>query len=287
MEPVSGYYDWEYKAQFTSTYQGDTGIQGGGAFSALQFEALGGGGGPVSPAIRLFMDVAYAHTDYDFGDPTPTGCSNPAACFTGSPWRNVHTVDFSPGTSLVLNDRIHIQAIVPLRWQAESGSNRSGVTAGLIGMVRLKVSDSLVTALGVGVQNELEDDTRVFPVIALDWRLRGGGRLVTRGGPYQGARAEFLIGPSDSVQFKLAAGWDRQRFRLTSGGPNPDGVGQYEAIPLLTGFQINLGKRGYLHLEGGIAVNGKLEIDDMNGNLLRAAEFDTAGLLRGGLRVDF
>lgn len=286
MEPVSGYYDWEYRGQFTATYQTQTAIVGGGAFSATRYRAAGGGGGPLSQNVRVFMDVAYAHTGYDFGSPVPVGCANPAACFTGSPWSGVHTVDAAPGATLVLNEGIHIQAIVPIRWQAESGNAQTGLTAGFIGMLRLKLSDSFSTGLGVGVQSELADDTRVFPVVALDWQISKGARLVTRGGPYQGAAAELLLGRSEAVQFKLGAGWVRQRFRLTNSLPNPSGVGQYESIPVLTGFRLNLGRRVHIHVEGGVAVNGKLSIENANGFLLRAQDFNTAGLVRGGMRVD-
>ncbi len=286
MEPVSGYYDWEYRGEFTSTYQSETPIDGGGSFSALRFRAMGGGGGPVSQNVRLFMDVAYAHTDYDFGNPIPVGCTNPAACFSGSPWGDVHTVDLSPGASLVLNDSVQIQAIVPIRWQAESGGTQTGLTAGLIGMVHVQLSESITTGIGVGVQSELADDALVYPVISLDWRLWNGARLVTRGGPYQGARAALLLGPSDAVQLELGVGWERQRFRMTNRLPNPNGVGQYEAIPILAGFRLNLGRRAHIHLEGGVAVNGKLRIEDSAGLLLRAQDFDTAGLIRGGIRID-
>jgi hypothetical protein len=180
-----------------------------------------------------------------------------------------------------------VQVLVPIRWQAESGGDRTGVTAGVIGMVRFRIAERFVTGLGVGVQSELEEDARVFPVIALDWRISDHVQLATRGGPYQGGVVDLLFGPPDGVQAKLSSGWVRQRFRLTNALPNPDGVGQYSSVPVLAGFRLRLGQRGYLDLEGGVAVAGRLRIENAWGFLLRAEDFDTAGLVRGGFRLEF
>lgn len=287
MAPVSDYYAFEYVAGFDSVYQPSAEIDGGGSFDALAFRGQLGGGGPISQNVRLFLDVAYAHTAYDFGSPLTTGCASPAACFRGSPWSDVHTVDVAPGAALVLGPNVQIQALVPIRWQAESGSDRNGVTAGVVGMLRLRLSDRFVTALGVGVQNEIEDDTRIAPVVAVDWQIVDGIRLATRGGPYQGARADLLFGPDDGIQARLSSGWERQRFRLDDGFPNPNGVGQSSAVPVLAGFRLRLGRRGYVDLEGGVAVAGRLRIENAVGLLLRAEDFDTAGLVRGSLQIRF
>jgi hypothetical protein len=154
-------------------------------------------------------------------------------------------------------------------------------------MLSMRLSRSFAFGVGVGVQNELEDDTRVYPVVSLDWRVTRHARLRTRGGPYQGASFELLLGPSDTLQFTFGAAWERQRFRMDGWPPNPNGVAQVESLPLLTGFRLNFGRRAYLHFEGGLTVDGSLELTDAGGRLLRRADYDTAGVVRGGLRVRF
>jgi len=288
MEPIGAYYDWTYGAGFASSWQPGASIDGGGSFDVLRFRGHVSGGGPLSQNVRVFMDAAYAHTRYDFGQPLTTGCASPAACFRGSPWRDVHTVDVAPGASLVLGDAVHVQAVVPIRWQAESGGSRTGVTAGIVGLLGIRLSDAFTISGGIGVQSEIADSTRVSPVIALDWLITPGLRLVTRGGPYQGGLADLLLGPEEgAVQLRLSSGWVRQRFRLDDAPPNPGGVGQYTAVPVLAGFRIHLGPQAFLDFEGGVALDGHLRVEGPAGVTLRNEGFDTAGLLRGALRVSF
>ncbi len=287
LSPVSGYYDWERVISGNVEHQFDSAISGGGRFDRLRFELGLEGGGPISQNVRLSLATGYAHTRYGFSDSASPSCANPAACFERSPWSGVHSVDAVPGASLVLNDTLQIIARVPIHWEAEGGSDQNGLTAGLIGAVLLRLSQDFSATLGVGVQNEIEQRTSVFPVISLDWRLSHDLRLRTTGGPDQGGGGELLWGPADAIQLSLTAGWERRRFRLDGAAPNADGVGQYTAVPLRVGFRLNLTRSAYLTLTGGLAVAGRLEIDDAAGRSLREQDFDTAGLIRGGLRISF
>ena len=287
MESVPGYGERALRLHFSGGYQTETEIDGGGSFDARQLRMHVGGGGPLTKTVRFFTDVAYANTSYAFAPTSPLACPDPAACFLGSPFGEVHSVDIAPGLALALGEAFQLQAIVPFRWQAESGSVESGVTAGLIGLVSMRLSRSFAFGVGFGVQNELEDDTRVYPVVSLDWRITPHARLVTRGGPYQGAAVELMFGPSDTLQFTFGAAWERQRFRMDQWPPNPNGVAEVESLPLLTGFHLNFGRRAYLHFEGGLTVEGSLELTDASGRLLRIADYQSAGVVRGGLRVAF
>ena len=285
--PVSAYYDWEYDLATVSDYQFETGIDGGGAFSVLRFEGSGRGGGPFSQNLRLFMDFAYVNAEYDFGFPIPVGCPDPAACFTGSPWNTTHRVDLSPGVSIVLTDRFHIQLMVPMRWHFESGSEASGFTGGFIGALRLQLADDFTAALGVAVQSEIEEGTSIYPVIGLDWRFSKALAIETRGGPYQGGTGALVWRPGEAVQMRLSVGYERRRFRLARDPTNPDGVGEYTSVPLLGGLLLNLGQNVDLSFEGGIATAGELEIENARGLPLRRESFDTAGLLRGRLAIEW
>ena len=59
------------------------------------------------------------------------------------------------------------------------------------------------------------------------------------------------------------------------------------SVPVLVGVDFTLGQESRLSFEGGIALRGRLELDDANGVLLRRESFDTAGLIRGMLRIAF
>lgn len=280
-------YEWQYRVDVQSEYQSQAQIDGGGAMGALRFKASGQIRGPVSHATRLYLDVAYAHTGYEFSQAGAGACPQPNACFANAPWEDVHTLDVAPGGSLNLNDRLHLQAFVPIRWHAESDSDRGGVTAGFLALVHLRISDTLTTALGVGVQSEIEQDASVFPVITLDWKMNERFQLKTRGAPYQGGELALLVGSDPSFRGSFSVGYERRRFRLAASSPDSNGVGEMTSVPILLGADFQLGRDSRLSFQGGVAVRGRLELDDAHGNELRREAFDTAGLVRGTLRIAF
>ncbi|MAI81049.1 MAG: hypothetical protein CL917_19065 [Deltaproteobacteria bacterium] len=280
-------YDWKYDFRFSSEYQTQADIDGGGAFDALRFKVGGHLQGPISHTVRVYLDMAYAHTQYTFESAPKANCPTPSSCFKQDPWEDVHTVDIAPGGALILSESVRIQAFVPIRWHAESDSERSGVTAGLLTQIQLHFSDNFTTALGVGVQSELEKDASVFPVISLDWRISDRARLLTQGDPYQGGHVALQLGDSKPFQFVLSLGYERRRFRLANGSSVPNGVGEMTSMPLLLGLTLDLGTDSALSIEGGVALRGRLKLDDANGNTLQREDFDTAGIIRGMLRISF
>ncbi len=287
MSPLNETYDWQYRVEVDSEYQTQAQIEGGGAMDALRFKAAGQIRGPVTHSTRVYLDVAYAHTGYEFSADGAGPCPRPEACFANGPWQDVHTFDVTPGGSLVLNDSLQLQAFVPIRWHAESDSDESGVTAGILALVQIRFSESFTTALGVGIQSELEQDASIFPVITLDWQINDRFQLVTRGDPYQGGDLALFIGSDPSFRGSVSVGYERRRFRLAASSPDSNGVGEMTSVPLLVGVDFSLGKESKLSFEGGIALRGRLELDDANGVELRRESFDTAGLIRGMLRIAF
>ena len=287
MSPLSETYDWQYHFEVDGGYQTQAQIDGGGAMEALRFKAKGQIRGPVTHSTRVYLDVAYAHTGYEFSPDGAPPCPQPQACFANGPWQNVHTLDIAPGGSLVLNEALQLQAFVPIRWHAESDSDRSGLTAGFLALVQIRFSETFTSALGVGVQSELEQETSVFPIITLDWKINERFQLVTRGDPYQGGNVALFVGSNPSFRGSISVGYERRRFRLAASSPDSNGVGEMTSVPVLLGVDFTLGRESKLSFEGGIALRGRLELDDANGVELRREAFDTAGLIRGMLRIAF
>jgi hypothetical protein len=186
MAPMPDYFDWQYHTSFDVEYQTNATIEadaGGGSFDAIEYHTTLGLGGPISKNVRFTLDGAYANTQYDFGSGTELGCVGQPTCVPGSPWQTINTLDVWMGLALVLNDSFHFIVSVPVRWSGETNSDESGVTAGFVGAVRFRIAERFTTTLGVGVQNELAEDTGVYPVIGIDWRLLDSLRLLTRSGP--------------------------------------------------------------------------------------------------------
>ena len=263
------------------------GIDAGGRFERLRFHVGFDGRAEPSGNVHLTWHTRYTNTDYDFSSTPVAGCPSPAACFSPPPWNVVHTVDIAPGAALVLNPGLQIVAMVPMRWEGETGAEATGMTAGISAGVRLSIADRLRALVGVGVQSELEDGLAVFPVVSVDWRLTPGLRFRTTGGPYQGGGGELAWGPSRNFRMTLSAGYERSRFRINGGSTNPSGVGEYTAVPVLGGFRLGITDSGYLRVEGGMAFSGELQVIDVLGNVLRRSGFGAAGIIRGEVGLRF
>jgi hypothetical protein len=285
--PMPDYFEWSYHASFDVEYQSSATIDaasGGGAFDTLEFAGAVGLGGPLSNSVRFTLDSAYAQTQYDFSPATGFGCAGGASC---TPWEDINTLDVWASLALIVNDSVHLIATVPVRWSGETGSDKGGVTAGFVGAVRVSIAERFTTIIGIGVQNELADDTRVYPVIGLDWRFMDSLRLLTRGSPYQGGDATLVWGANDGLQLYGSIGYERRRFQLSQSRDVPSGAAEYRSVPLLVGLKVNFARTSYFALEAGVATGGSLRIDDRDGNSQGRADFDAAGLVRALAKVRF
>jgi hypothetical protein len=279
--------DWDSDIDLAARYQKGTSIDAGGSFETFQYEVAGWAAGPFSEAIQVRLDASYTYTDYDFGPPAPGSCTGGTACFANDPWQGINRLDIAPGASFVLTSSIRLRLSVPVRWNAESGAEESGLTAGFVAQIQWRPSHRFTAGLGVGVQNELGADTELYPAISLDWRLGPEFRIRTRGGPYQGGELAAIWSPSDFFQGVLSAGYERQRFRLSRSGPEPDGIAEYTSIPLLVGLEFRFSSRFKVVAEGGMAVSGEMRLEDNQGQLIQKSDFDSAGLLRGYCSISF
>jgi hypothetical protein len=287
MSPPPELYEWRYEARFDAENQFGTEIDGGGSLKKLRFEGGAGVAGPITKIVRLYLDFDYAHDRYDFGGASTTGCADPVACFEGRPWGDINTVDLTAGAGLVVNDAIQVIATVPMRWAFERGADELTISAGLQAALRLRLTDRFVATVGIGIQSEIEDDMSVFPVVGVRWQITDRLSIETRGDAFQGGNGALVYGPSDAFQVLASAGFTRERFRLDDGAPNSDGIGEYRAVPVTLGLRLNLTEGTFISLEGGVAVNGELKLENNSGQTLRTEGFDTAAILGGAFHVQF
>ena len=275
--------EWDSDFSLTGRYQTGASIDSGGAFESMQYQTTARVEGPLTQSLQFNLVAAYTYTDYDFGPCGPP----PAACFANNPWQGINQLDLSPGASLAITPAIKLRLSFPIRWNAEGNADENAITAGIVTQLQWQISSRLVVGLGVGVVSEIEEDTRVYPAISLDWKMASDLRLRTRGGPYQGGEIALVWSPSDFFHGVLSAGYERQRFRLANSGPNPDGIAEATSVPLLVGLEFGFSSRLKIVAEGGMAVSGELRIENHRGELRTSSAYDSAGLLRGYFRYMF
>jgi hypothetical protein len=262
-------------------------IDGGGRMSFVHTGARYATSSGTERALGFGLSGGFLYDGYDFNEivPAPSNCAGNAACFGAPPWKSIYTIDVAPSGTIAFGPRFQLLTWVPIRFALESGSGQSSVTGGVIGAFRFVLRDGrFATTLGVGYQSELEAKGRVFPVIATDWQFNPRWRLLTEGGPNEGGLVTLLYGPSETIKLRVSTGWERSRFRLSQAGTrHPNGIGLRQDAPILVGMQINLTPSFHFDVHGGLAVGGRVQISDRNGNVLSDENYDVAG--RMGLTI--
>lgn len=289
MDPPRGHLErvHEIDAFVDGEFGGD--LDAGGKFARVNTGLRYTTDGAINRNVGLGLGLGFTYDGYDFDSSSNPTCAPTDACFQVPPWKSIYTMDIAPSAGIVLAPEIQILAWVPMRFALEAGARESGFTGGVIAGVRTAFNQGrFATTLAVGVQSDIERSVRVFPVIGIDWQLGQSWRIVTEGGPYEGGLVSLLFGPSEQVKLSLSAGWERKRFRLSSGGErSPNGVGQQENAPILAGFDIRLSPAFRIEFHGGLSVAGRMSIDDSGGNRLLKSDYDVAGRAGGALEIVF
>ena len=245
--------------------------------------------GALNRNFGLGLHASYTYDGYHFDD-DPTSCSSPTdACFHEQPWKSIHTIDIAPSVGIIFSPGFQLLAWVPVRFSNEPGNSDKGVTGGIVAGARMVFAQgAFATTLGVGYMSELEDDGRLFPVIGVDWQFGERWRIETEGGPFEGGLGTLIFGPAESIKFRVSAGWERKRFRLSNAGARtPNGLGQQENAPLLAGIDLRLSDAFHFEMHGGLSLAGRLSVYDAGGTKLLESDYDVAGRLGASLRVTF
>lgn len=214
-----------------------------------------------------------AHFDYE-----DWSFDNPAAFAGKQPWDNLYRYGLSAPWSRV-SSRGWVWNVTPtVGYAGESGADFSDAIeyGATVAAVR-RYSDSLTLGLGLGFFRKVED-SYVFPMVVVNWRINEKWRLSNPApsGPAGPAGLE--------LSYALAGGWDtgfgatqrRERHRLDSDGPFPDGVGEHRFTVVFARIGHDIAATGRLNFYAGAEVNTKLRVEDSNGNRLYSEEADAA-----------
>jgi hypothetical protein len=279
----SGTLDTDFQKEFK------TETDGGDRFESWRLGIAGEFGGPINESILIGFGAGYHHSSYEFhldnapGVPSIYGSSE----LPKSPWGAINTIDLAPSTTILVGDHFAVVAAVPIRWSGETGSRRNGFVAGISAIGRWQLNDQFRIGVGIGVTSQLEDDAETFPLISLDWEISESMQLKTEGSWTQGGNAMLLWGPNDSIRVTFSAGYERNRFRLDDNGfaADKNGIGEVTAVPLEIGLRLGLFEGAFFDFRLGLAVAGRLRIENDNGNKIYEEDYDPAPRVGIGLTL--
>ena len=159
---------------------------------------------------------------------------------------------------------------------------------GAVFAVSYRVSPAFTLGAGAGVFRRTEE-TKGFPYIAVDWKITEDLRLSNpfRTSPSGPAGLELSWRISDRWEIAAGGAYRSFRFRLDDSGVAPNGVGEQESAVGYARLTYRMGRDLKLDLYGGAAFNGKMRINDRDGNELGSDDFETAPMAAFSLTMNF
>ncbi len=255
--------DWNFDTHLSYTYQFETDLDDvPGDFEFSKIRTGFNYGGPLGENVSFHIPMNYEHRSYNF-DSGGLGLDTTG---TSVRFSHVNIVSLWPTLSYELADDWSILGTGIWEWSAENGSSKNASTGGGVLAARKKFTDNFSLGFGLAIISQLEDSAWFLPVLSLDWKITDSLRFASEPQHQMGqVRYNLTWDVSDSFATFLSVGWDRERFRLDGRGAYDDGVAEYQAVPVGAGVAIKLGDLGTIRLNGGVAVNGKLRVENSSG----------------------
>ena len=263
---------WGLETRVAALHQFAVGIDGGGHVAVDRLLVQANLRYSPKPRVPLTVSFGYRLDAFDFD-------GGGAGTLPARPWSQVHGVSVAVPLFVPISERWFVLAIPVVRTTVEDGAAwDDGLTFGGILGASYKVSERLRIGPGVGVFGQLEEDPSIVPVLLVDWSITPRLTLRTgRGlGATQGPGVFLEYRPSSCAAFALGGRYDKLRFRLDDHGLAPRGIGEESSLAVVLAARWQATRRLECNASVGVALLGRLRLEDRDGRLLVRDEHDAA-----------
>ena len=257
----------------------DTDLDRGGSFRWAGVIASGSLLRQVTPQFAAGVTFQYDYQSWTFDQP---------AAFGGvAPWGDV--MQPRVGLTFVYAPTSDWRFVVSpsVAWAYESGaSTGDALEYGGVVIASRVFSPQLTLGLGAAIYRQI-DETKVFPFLAIDWKIDDRWRLSNPfpAGPVGGAGLELTYAFAEGWETGFGGAYRSYQFRLDRDGPVPGGIGENRSLPLFVRLSRNIGKDAQVDLHVAALVNGRLKVKNQDGQDLASDDYATAPVL--GLTVRY
>jgi len=265
---------WSVFTRGGYVHQMDTDIDNGGSFSVNRFFVQGGPTYVSDKGTSISLAVGYGFDGYNFSGNTGFGGRKP--------WEDIHSLRFSIPLRWKINEQWTGFVSPTIRFTGEKEADfDNALTGGGFAGFSYRYGDRLTIGPGIGVLTQLEDSTRVIPILIINWKITDTLSLNTgRGiGATLGPGLTFDWRPSRTWSFSIGGRYERLRFRLDEEGAVPNGVGDDRSFPIFGGITYSFTPMIRIGVLGGVEVGGELRLEDENGNTIINENHDPTGFL--------
>lgn len=264
-------------------FQGDADLdEGDGSFSLNRWFLGAGVTYAWDRRNSIGLNVGGGVASYDFDDLGGFG--------SGGPWEDIEDTRLSLVGRFGFGETGTLFLIPSYRYNGEDDSKTSdGRTWGVLAAAGWRIREGLTLGPGIGVFSRLEDGTRVFPILVIDWDISERWNLSTGRGlaASQGPGLELSYRLSDTWRFGLAGRYERVEFRLKRRGEFAGGVGQDRSIPMVLTGRWQPNRYVGVSAFAGLEFNGRLKLEDPDGERLAESDYDSAAIFGATLELRF
>ena len=230
----------------------------------------------------LGASIGGGKSSYEFNELTGFG--------GGEPWGTIEESRISFTGRFGFGDKGSVFIIPTMRMNGEKGaSNSDSRTYGLFGAVAWRLNADLTIGPGIGVFSRLEDGTKFFPVLAIDWNISERLNLST------GRGLASSQGPGLTLSYKLNEDWslglagryEDLEFRLNDEGPAAGGLGRDQSFPLVLNATLTPNSKINLSVFAGIEFGGKLKLKNAQDIIVEERKYDPAPIFGGTFEFRF
>ena len=234
------------------------------------------------PRTSIGASIGGGRSIYDFSEDSTFG--------GGEPWGTVEDSRLSLTGRFGFGEKGAVFIIPTLRLNGEKGaSNSDSRTWGLFGAVAWRLNQDLTIGPGIGVFSRLEDGTKFFPILAIDWNINDRWNLSTGRGlaSSQGPGLTLSYKLNEDWSFGLAGRYEDFEFRLDDEGPAAGGVGRDQSIPFVLSARLTPNQRMNFSFFAGLEFGGKLKIKDAMDVVVDEVKYDPAPIFGGTFEFRF
>lgn len=228
------------------------------------------------------LSVGGGAASYDFDDLTVIG--------DGAPWEDIEDTRISLVGRFGFGEKGSIIIVPSARYNGEDDSKTSdGRTWGVFAAAAWRLNEDLTIGPGIGVFSRLENGTRVFPILVIDWNISERWKLSTgRGlGASQGPGLNLSYKVSEAWSLGVAARYENVEFRLVERGTTEGGVGRDRSLPLLATAKWAPNKVIGLSVFAGIELGGELRVKNALDEVVGKSDYDPAAIFGATFELRF
>jgi hypothetical protein len=274
---------WTFRINGGAAHQSDSDLKdGGGKFSLDRWFASAGIDYAWNRRNMAGITVGGGRSDYVFDEQAAFG--------GGNPWGEIEDLRLAVTTRFKISSTGTGILIPTVRSNGESGADSGDSrTYGLFAAAAWRINDGLTIGPGIGVFSRIEDGTRVFPILVIDWDIAERWNLSTGRGlaASQGPGLTLSYQLSERWKLALSGRYEDLEFRLDDEGAAPGGIGRDQSFPLVLSGVFDAGPMASFSVFAGAELGGKLKLKNALDEVVDESSYDPTAIIGATVELRF